>query len=1130
MKRKFINKIVAGIIVSTTMGMLSPIPASAEWVNDYQGNWYYQQENQKLIGWNKIDGNLYYFDGNGKMLTGWTKAGDSWYYLDNNGVLKTGWINYNKNWYYADSTGVIQSGVINIAGKVYIFESNGVMKTSNMVIDGEFYTIGADGEVVGGNVPTPDKEFDGTGNLIKYIKNTDKTVIDSPVSSQLNNVITDQSHSDDDPNTGRIFSVSFRDSTGAILQNKNIKYNKSIDLYDPTKVGYKFVEWNTRSDGSGKSYSGSDTVKVKENLNLYAQWTTDSSTYVTGITISGGSSVARNGTIQLSTNILPSDATNKNVTWSVVNGTGQATINSNGVLTGVSDGTVTVKATAADGSNISTTKDITVSETQILTPVTNITVTSKTGATAITTNGGTLQMIANVLPTNADNSEVTWSVENGTGAATIDSNGLVTAISNGTVKVKATANDGSGVVGGVTLTLSGQSTNIPISSITITGKNSTSSDVSTITEDGGTLQMSANIVPTNASNQSIEWTIILGQDKATISSAGVLKAVANGIITVQGKTQDGTGIVVTKDIVISGQKTKVTGITVNGGSAISTPGGALQMTATVNPSNATDSSVTWSVENGTGSATIDANGLLKAASNGSVKVKATANDGSGVFGTTDVNITGQSSSVPIQSITVTGKDGVSSIDTDNGTLQMIATILPSYATTTSPAVTWAVSNGSGTATISSDGVLKAVKTGAVTVVATSVDNPSISGSIVVYLSGQFTEVTQITVSTANNVTNPQIVVGDTLQMQAVVNTDATYKNASWQVLSSGTNAGTATINSNGILTAISAGQVEVIATSTDQYAKKSAPFIVNIIPKVLVTQIDVNVPSNTQLDVNGVPQITQFGETLQMSTSTYPAGTPGSGGATNTNVDWSVTPYSGNNTPGTATISSTGLLVPVTNGDVIVKATAKDGSNVVGSRVVTISGQPIKTTGFTVKGYRLDSNGNSVESGEITSKTQTMNMDASVLPTNATTTPTVVWSVGQMGDTGTANINSSTGVLTPLTNGTVTVKATAVNDSSIYGGKTITINMLDNNFNINSVSLIANGVPVQLSTNLPASELVNKTLKWSIVHDSTGTAAITEGGMFAPGSVSNNNITVQVDIYDSLGKNVGTTQTIIHVS
>ena len=50
--------------------------------------------------------------------------------------------------------------------------------------------------------------------------------------------------------------------------------------------------------------------------------------------------------------ISPSDATNTNVTWSVTNGTGSATIDSNGVLTGVSNGTVTVNATAKDGSTV----------------------------------------------------------------------------------------------------------------------------------------------------------------------------------------------------------------------------------------------------------------------------------------------------------------------------------------------------------------------------------------------------------------------------------------------------------------------------------------------------------------------------------------------------------------------------------------------------------------------------------------------------------------------------------------------------------------------------------------------------------------------------------------------------------
>ena len=80
-------------------------------------------------------------------------------------------------------------------------------------------------------------------------------------------------------------------------------------------------------------------------------------------------------------------------------------------------------------------------------PVTGITVTGASGATAITTDNGTLQLTATILPADATNKTVTWSVVNGTGQATISSTGLVTAVSNGTVTARATANDGSGVVG-----------------------------------------------------------------------------------------------------------------------------------------------------------------------------------------------------------------------------------------------------------------------------------------------------------------------------------------------------------------------------------------------------------------------------------------------------------------------------------------------------------------------------------------------------------------------------------------------------------------------------------------------------------------------------------------------------------
>lgn len=81
----------------------------------------------------------------------------------------------------------------------------------------------------------------------------------------------------------------------------------------------------------------------------------------------------------------------------------------------------------------------------------------------------------------------------------------------------------------------------------------------------------------------------------------------------------------------------VTSIVVIGGSVAD--GGTLQMTANVSPVNATDTSVTWSVVNGTGSATISIGGLLTATAPGLVTVVATANDASGIVGTVTVTIT-----------------------------------------------------------------------------------------------------------------------------------------------------------------------------------------------------------------------------------------------------------------------------------------------------------------------------------------------------------------------------------------------------------------------------------------------------------------------------------------------------------
>ena len=92
--------------------------------------------------------------------------------------------------------------------------------------------------------------------------------------------------------------------------------------------------------------------------------------------------------------------------------------------------------------------------------VSSINVSSNANATTISTMGGTLQMTAEVLPSIATNGTYTWTVQNGTGSAMINSSGLLTALTNGTVTVTATANDLSGVIGTKIITLTNQSSGI----------------------------------------------------------------------------------------------------------------------------------------------------------------------------------------------------------------------------------------------------------------------------------------------------------------------------------------------------------------------------------------------------------------------------------------------------------------------------------------------------------------------------------------------------------------------------------------------------------------------------------------------------------------------------------------------
>ena len=84
---------------------------------------------------------------------------------------------------------------------------------------------------------------------------------------------------------------------------------------------------------------------------------------VSEITVSaadGASKVPLGGTLQMSAAVLPADADYQDVIWSVMPGTGDASITEDGLLTGDTTGTVMVIASASDDSNVKGTFDVVV--------------------------------------------------------------------------------------------------------------------------------------------------------------------------------------------------------------------------------------------------------------------------------------------------------------------------------------------------------------------------------------------------------------------------------------------------------------------------------------------------------------------------------------------------------------------------------------------------------------------------------------------------------------------------------------------------------------------------------------------------------------------------------------------------
>lgn len=215
----------------------------------------------------------------------------------------------------------------------------------------------------------------------------------------------------------------------------------------------------------------------------------------------------------LKATISPSNATNKRLEWSSSNPK-VVKVDSTGTITALAVGNATIWAESADNWRIFDTCSV-----QVLPSVSGVKI-NKTSTTIAKNGKETLQ--ASILPSNAGNKSVTWS-SNNPKVATVDKNGVVTGINDGTAVITARTVDKA-----KTATCTVKVVTVPVTSV---GLNKTSTTLA----KGYKEALAATVAPSNATNKNVTWSTS-NPKVATVDSKGVVTATGVGSAVITAKT------------------------------------------------------------------------------------------------------------------------------------------------------------------------------------------------------------------------------------------------------------------------------------------------------------------------------------------------------------------------------------------------------------------------------------------------------------------------------------------------------------------------------------------------------------------------------------------------------------------
>lgn len=502
--------------------------------------------------------------------------------------------------------------------------------------------------------------------------------------------------------------------------------------------------------------------------------------------------------------ISPEDASDLGVVWESAD-TKVVSVASDGTVTAIGPGTTTVKATTNDGSF---TSNCVVS---VKSPAQHVSL-DKTSLKLLEGESG--KLTATVYPLNSTQKTLTW-VSDHPDVASVDNEGNVTARKAGTatVTVKVAEN----VTAVCKVTVISRVTGISLSETTVELK------------PGETHQLTATVLPQNASNAEVTWY----SDKesvATVSQSGLVTGVGPGETTVHAVTTDGGKMA--SCLVKVG--TPVKGITLSVSSKTLYVGDpSLDISAALTPANATDKSLEWSssdpeVASIAPGAALHA--VIKPLKPGKTTITATTKDG-GFTASCEVTVKRHVSGVSLNKASLTLYVGE--------TESLAATVAPEDASDKS--VAW--SSGNSAVASVSNGKVTANKPGsAVIKVVTNDLSKEAACTVTVKRHAESVELSQKEI---------KLYLGENRSLTAtVLPSDASDKNVTW----SSSNPNVATVSTAGNVVSKSIGTT-VITVKTADGGHQASCHVTVLEPVVYATSL-ILAPQTLSMNIDESSSLT----------------------------------------------------------------------------------------------------------------------------------------------------------------------------------------------------------------------------------------------------------------------------------